>query len=499
MSYESASDREIKTSRLAEIINPINLPEAGFQSYEEFKNNATNLRESFLNDETVNPSLEYTKFKDLSRMDKGILRLFDTVEYVDNHVSNREYVPFIKSSLEFRAAEMEFVKVLARLDFAVNEGADGTDVRELADEARILNEQLYGAPKAEIVDASLNEFWLNIEGKSLSVSARKIYDELAKGFTWHDREIVAFPHATSFETRLPSFHDESLTWAGEYILEKNADIKALICEFWQSKVDEHGEDYVCHPKDIVEAFEDVLSLLDPESDSGVSIILDPDATALSWESPLMAVKVGAKRGPIQSHEVLFEKVLHELRVHGGRAINGLKTELPVLGTGLYTETERPDYLTFEEGFATTVEEVVSDKEPKWDGLKIAYYVNIALAKNGSDFRSVFENSWRYQLLMKLESDVEVTNQMVKSARATAYSMCVRIFRGTPTNLTEKFGIPPLTFNKDLAYLEGRVLAMTHIAQLFVNEDEEGLDRLFLAKYDPTNPVQDAVVRKVLAK
>ena len=54
-------------------------------------------------------------------------------------------------------------------------------------------------------------------------------------------------------------------------------------------------------------------------------------------------------------------------------------------------------------------------------------------------------------------------------------------------------IPPLTFNKDLAYLNGRVLAMKHIAELYDTRDEEGLMRLFTAKYDPTIPEQQEIV------
>ena len=54
-------------------------------------------------------------------------------------------------------------------------------------------------------------------------------------------------------------------------------------------------------------------------------------------------------------------------------------------------------------------------------------------------------------------------------------------------------IPPLTFNKDLAYLSGRVLAMNHIAELYETRDEAGLMRLFTAKYDPTIPEQKEIV------
>lgn len=166
----------------------------------------------------------------------------------------------------------------------------------------------------------------------------------------------------------------------------------------------------------------------------------------------------------------------------------------MLGTGLFTNTSRPDYLTFEEGFATTVEEAVSEAEPQWDGSKLGHYLSITLAQNGGDFRSVFETSWRYRLLMKVKSGEDVTEEMIAKERATTYTACVRVFRGNQTNIQDIApGVRPLTFNKDLAYLEGRVIAMRHIGELHRNQDEEGLDRLFKAKYDPTNPVQNALV------
>ena len=92
----------------------------------------------------------------------------------------------------------------------------------------------------------------------------------------------------------------------------------------------------------------------------------------------MAVVVGGKRVPIKTSDELFCKVLHEFGVHGQRSINGLKTKLPVLGMGLFTDTPRPDYLTFEEGLATTVEEMIGDTVPKWTAAKLGHYINASL-------------------------------------------------------------------------------------------------------------------------
>ncbi len=100
--------------------------------------------------------------------------------------------------------------------------------------------------------------------------------------------------------------------------------------------------------------------------------------------------------------------------------------------------------------------------------------------------------------MKVKDNQEVTDEMIKKEQGITYTALVRIFRGTPTTLSEKYpDIAPLTFNKDLAYLNGRVLAMNHIKELYETDDEAGLLRLFSAKYDPTIPEQQAIIDKYI--
>ncbi|NCU29375.1 hypothetical protein EOM60_02060 [Candidatus Saccharibacteria bacterium] len=474
-------------------LNPRNLPEAGFQSYEKLKNDASTQKASFLSGRIRNPELAYPHLQSLNDMDRGIIRLREATEFVERLETDGQKASIIKSSLEFRMAEMEYIKLLGRLDFVTKEGRPEEEVRELAEEVRTVGEQLYGVPDPEIRDAALAEIWSQLDKKQLSPSAQQLYGDLRDGFSWNDREIAPLSRP-EVANKLPDFNHPSLVWAGEIILEDSAELEAYFREWWDAKVAEYGEDYVARPEDIVEAFQGAFRLLDPDSKSGVGVILDPEASALSWESPLMAVKVGGKRPPIRSAAVLFQKFLHEGKGHGGRAISGLKSGLPVLGTGLYTNTVRPDYLTFEEGFCTTIEEVVSGDEPKWDGVKLGHYINISLVADGSDFRSTFETAWRYRLLMKLKNGQEVTDEMIAKEQEAAYTALVRVFRGTPTNMSERYpDIPPLTFNKDLAYLNGRVLAMNHIAELYKTRDKEGLMRLFTAKYDPTIPEQQEIV------
>ena len=485
---------------IEEIISPKNLPEAGFQSYTELVNDALDRREDFIAGRFRNPRFEHSHFRDMSALDKGIIALGQAREEATDRESNSVFREAIKSSLDFRMVEMGYVKLLGRLEFLHHEGGGQEELSEVQEQARQLGHELYGQPQPEIRDAALNELWNILDSKTYHPTAQVLYDELANGFNWQGQEIPAMLRAEDGTARLPRFEkNEALEWAGEQIIEQNADIQALVQEFWDQKVKENGEDYKCNPIDIVEAFQAVINLRDPDHTSGVAVKLVENKTALSWESPEMAVVVGGKRAPITTSDQLFRKVLHEFGVHGQRLINGVKTKLPVLGMGLFTDTPRPDYLTFEEGLATTVEEMIGDIVPKWTAVKLGYYINISLAEQGADFRTVFETAWRYRLLGKLKNGQEVTGDMIDREKRLAYGSCVRIFRGTQPDMADSQpGVVPLTFNKDLAYLEGRVLAMRHLESLYSSKDVDGVARLFAGKYDPTNPKQQELMMMALA-
>ena len=408
---------------IEEIISPKNLPEAGFQSYTELVNNALDQREDFIAGRFRNPHFKHSHFGYMSALDNGIVALGQAREEATGRESKSVFREAIKSSLDFRMAEMEYVKLLGRLEFLHHEGGSQEELSEVREQARQLGHELYGQPQPEIRDAALNELWNILDSKTYHPTAQVLYDELANGFTWQGQEMPAMLRAEDGDARLPRFEkNEALEWAGEQIIEQNADIQALVQEFWDQKVKENGEDYKCNPIDIVEAFQAVIDLHDPDRTSGVIVKLVGGKSTLSWESPEVAVVVGGKRAPITTSDQLFRKVLHEFGVHGQRLINGVKTKLPVLGMGLFTDTPRPDYLTFEEGLATTVEEMIGDTVPKWTAVKLSYYINISLAEQGADFRTVFETTWRYRLLGKLKNDQEVTQEMINKEKQAAYEI-----------------------------------------------------------------------------
>lgn len=482
---------------ITEIINPKNLPEAAFQSYEMLANDAVAKKADFLAGNSQNPDLEYSKLHDLSSMDKGILRLADVIEQLDHLVLSEEVRDVIASSLGYRLSEMEYIKLLGRLDYVRHECADQELEKELTEAVIEASEALYGKPKSSVRDAALNEIWMNLDGKSWQGKSRQLYDDLRQGFVSAEGFVVTpMRRSDSSEVRLPIF-DDSTAWAGAHFEEKNADIEALLQQYWDEKVAIYGDSYTCSPEDIVEAFSMVINMRDPEDCAGVRVVEAEGKTALSWESGQMAIIVGMNRVHIPTSSMLFTRNVHEYGHHGQKAVNGLKTDIPVLGLGLYTDTPDPDYLTFEEGYATIIESAMDGGQPTWLGGGMDYYLGIAFAAEGDDFRSIFEKTWRYNLLQSVDETIEITDEMIEKVRSAAYTSCVRIFRGNPTNSRGDQPVP--TYNKDLAYLAGKVKAMEYIREAYEAKDGSLLDFAMLGKFDPTNPVQSRIAREAFQR
>lgn len=495
LAHQPKSPENLERLEVGEILRRCR-SELAFQSYEQFNNDANQQKASFISGESYNPSLNYPAFAQPNYLLAETQNLFWAANQVAETESDAFKKDILTSTIHYRLAEIGFVQTLAEIDHLAKAGHSEA-IANVAEKARGLNEQLYGRPQPELVDAILNQIWNKINAKNLSDDAQVIYNELKNGFYVGERFVTGLPVSENQQARLPEFDDDpSLAWAGEYILNQNADLEALVRELWGQKVDEFGDDYVATPLEIKEFFENALCLRDHEGTSGVSVTFDPEAQALSWNSAELAVVVGGKRSPIKSAEEMFAKVLHEFGVHGQRAINGFKTDLPVLGSGLFTDTPRADYLTFEEGLATMLEAAVKNEKTNWTPANMGLYLNIALAEAGHDFREVYELSWRYRVLFGAKNGEKLSVEQIDKQKSLAYDAAVRVFRGTPTDLTSiNPSVPPLTYNKDLAYLNGRVDVMNYFRQVWQGGDATKLDELFTAKFDPTIPEQAEIVRQ----
>ncbi|PID33248.1 hypothetical protein CR969_01680 [Candidatus Saccharibacteria bacterium] len=481
-----------------------------FQSYSWLVNSGLDELADFKASLCLNPSLIYPKFKEVESLGQDKARLEEAVDIAAGIEPDADKLKVIDATLNFRRAEIGYVELaaeIAKLKQSLEKAEDKQTeniLRAKIKEMRELGHELYGEPDSEICDMALNELWSALDKRSYSPSMQKLYDELSSGF-WFDEGKYINPmlRAENQEARLPDFEDESVKWLGKHIAEITADMHAIVYEYWDhaSATMEEGEKYLCYPVDIVEAIKILVNHYDPENKYGIKVDLVEGRNSISWDTASATVMVGADRDPIESAEELYQKVLHEIGVHMVRFINGSKTDMPLMATGVYTDTKRPDYLTFEEGSATLIEESISEKVSEWDAVKLGHYINISMAEAGADFRSVYEMSWRYRLLMELSDNEEPTEEKIEKHKNLAYKACLRIFRGTQPDLLESTGIDvvPLTFNKDLAYLNGRVIAMQYVKKLYEDDDVEGLRFVFVGKFDPTIPEQYELAKKCVAE
>ena len=189
--------RQLRTNE--EIINPHNLPEAGFQSYTELVNNALDQREDFIAGKFRNPRFERRRLRDMSALDKGVIALGRAREEATDRELDSVFREAIGSSLAFRMAEMEYVKLLGQLEFLHHEGGNQEELSEVQEQARQLGHELYGQPQPEIRDAALNELWNILDSKTYHPTAQVLYDELANGFTWQGQEMSAMLRAEDDE------------------------------------------------------------------------------------------------------------------------------------------------------------------------------------------------------------------------------------------------------------------------------------------------------------
>lgn len=487
-----------------ELLHPRTTPEMGFQSYEQFGGDGKERKaqqEAFLSGNVRNPVLDYPKLDEADQaMPQGIRRLEGVLSATNTLDEDARAV--IWDSASYRMAEMYFVQQAALLNRSATLGPDNKRFQRAAADFKELNEQLYGAPEQEIVEMVLGEIWAQIDEKNLTGEAAKITDELRNGATLQvGEETVMLQPLPRSETRLPELDVEVLSKLREYLLEKNRDVVDMVQDYWdtvvvpRARAEEAGTDPAFEVADMEHLFKAVHDMRDPEDTSGVSIIVDPNASQLSWSTPDMAVKIGGKRSPIESPEDMTAKIIHEYIVHGGRAIKGLQTDMPALGTGLFTEAdegEDADYLTFEEGFASLCEIAMRNEGEEWKPLHVSRYLAIAMAYQGADFREIHETLWRVRSLMSINGGDAIPEKVKTKESKQAYWNCERTFRGTPSDMPSGER-PAIAFTKDLGYLKGKISGMEYLKEHI--DDTEAMDLLFAAKGDPLNHRQAAIVAK----
>jgi hypothetical protein len=160
-------------------------------------------------------------------------------------------------------------------------------------------------------------------------------------------------------------------------------------------------------------------------------------------------------------------IAHEIGTHVLRRENGERSKLKLLGLGL------DRYTKGEEGLATHKEQEISGMTD-FAGFDGHLAISLAEGLDGTqrNFREVFDILRDYYFIKSKNTDID---KAWENAQESAWSQCVRVFRGTSC---ETRGV---CFTKDIAYREGNI----GIWNLVKRNDKE-MQRVMVGKYDPTS-------------
>lgn len=245
-----------------------------------------------------------------------------------------------------------------------------------------------------------------------------------------------------------------------------------------------GKKDIYTPEEMRVSFDRYLEYRNIAQEGWHSVVI-PNRASCAAKMATLAIEIGENRDPAQlKYGPVLESELHEGEIHAGRQARGKK-----LGSGL-AEFGLRDYVFFEEAFADIWAALYSG-QPKRKGEP--YVMGIALADGYDglerDFRDNYETLWRLGFVNTYTAKKPVAEQMERSQKR-AYTSLVRLWRGMPTD------VPGCVGPKDRAYDNTKVLR-------YLQPDGGRLSkadflRLIQAKYDPTNPKQDAYIRSLAA-
>lgn len=188
----------------------------------------------------------------------------------------------------------------------------------------------------------------------------------------------------------------------------------------------------------------------------------PGTTAASTSATNKEITIGEGRPPYTANGTNGTSI-HEVVGHAFRSRN---------------EGARPGSLSFEEGFATALEQAVTgNKRMAGEQYYLSLGLQLGLDRSGRerDFRDTFEIIWRKILLA---NGSEPTIENVDDARNKAYAQCMRTTRGAALDA------------RDISYFVGAKNAYTWLNQAMMLPELQRVDKLrwvLSNAFDPTNP------------
>jgi hypothetical protein len=431
---------------------------AGFQGYEYLTNGAAKQEAAFIAGDIESPEMQYPNLtRDKLR---GLAYSMEEATASLLPGQKNEKTKSLFDAIEYRQAELFMTQMAADM----NNTALGEEARaEARDWYRQANEAIYGLPERDTFAALMQREYV-------------------------DRHTENQPRATSLKSELQPLVGE-LEPTNKVLFEPTSEHKARL----QALVKERFAELVSHI-DIDKQY--ALA----EIKAAIDVTLDKlGATDLGWKSEYKAgsqmiavsahqklVEVGADRKPLMGEEFQM-KLVHELGVHVLRSVNGEKAGWLSAAYG------QDGYLDFEEALANILGESFTGKFRN-QGTK--YYIAAGLAlgydrpetdgqPNGRDFRQTYEALWRHLALQ--QSDQDITEKEIMTAKIDAFKTCIRIFRGTSGKE------PGLIFTKDLSYFRGQEQVWSELKDVKTLQE---LDHYLMGKLDNSLIDHDAIATTI---
>lgn len=397
---------------------------------------------AFLSGEITNPNHDYARLDGVDF--QANLRVLDDIQAeLEGAVGNSKYLKAYLDFVKNYAAKTRFMELAYRYKHAAN----GSAKDQIADEYRVLNAELYGAPDEGTYRSLLAKKIDVVRSAELGSNAEKIRRELL--------EILANQQIEVNATR------EAFTPSHEVIEWMHGVVETLY-GVMLNRVPAQDK---FTPIEAAVVFQNIIDNEFGEAAVGWRVDVEP-AKAINVKATEKRIVIPEDRADM-SFDQMRNLVVHEIGVHMMRAITGGDTDLLPFKLGL------SDYYDAEEGLGVVMEQALARE---YNDRGVEHYLTTGLAYfDSQDFRGAFEVKWRLAVLEKAAAKGGVlTEKDVTTARDTAYGQTMRIFRGTDD----------LPWFKDLAYYNGVNKMWQHLEA--IRGDDLQFMFVLMGKADPAN-------------
>lgn len=327
---------------------------------------------------------------------------------------------------------------------------------------RAANEGLYGKPSSEVFSAIMTKNFVPVfeDSPRLPIEAAKIRDEIRSKLG----EILPS------EYQLYSPNQDTIDRIG-----------ALVKERYKYLFDNIDPDSTYGTEEMAAVMKTALEKIGA-AELGWTEKIAPNSKALAVSAHQKLVEIGAERPAIKG-VVLQGRVIHEVGVHVMRSVMAEEA-------GWLTATYgHADYLDFEEGLATALEDALHGKyanhgENYYAIAGLAYGLDNHSARTMGE---VYEIMWRHSALKKYLVKPEVSERDIEKSKVFAYNQCFRLFRSTTTT------DPGVVYLKDLAYFKGQQAAWSVLRKVHTQDQFE---LLFCGKLNLQDDEQAHIAAKI---